>query len=361
MLISSDRFSLIPTKNTYFAGANTPNGFIGEYENFLSEDTFEKIFIIKGGSGTGKSTMIRKAAESAVCEGALAEYFLCSSDPESLDGVILSKGDKKIGIVDGTAPHTLDPLYPGACGEIINCGDYWDEACLRNGKEAIAVSVKRKREAYKRAYRFLGAAGEIAKMQRTFAKELFDKEKAKKAVERLLGSVKPKGGRGNIISRRTLCISMKGQFRLTSFESAESLVAVADRTDTAQLFYELVLEGLLLRGYDTVVSYSPFSEISELFVPSLSLAFVPQREGIEYSRSINLQRFINKEEKEKTKQRRTFLSKCMTAMTEGALESLFEAGREHFVLEDIYKEAMDFPSLEGAVKELSKTVIKRLM
>ena len=28
--------------------------------------------------------------------------------------------DKKVAMIDGTAPHVVEPVYPGACEEIIN-------------------------------------------------------------------------------------------------------------------------------------------------------------------------------------------------------------------------------------------------
>ena len=89
MLTYSDYFTSIPAADTFFAGANTYEGFRGEYENLLCEDTFEKIYIIKGGSGTGKSTLIKKCKSKASAIGCDITTLLCSSDPKSLDGIII--------------------------------------------------------------------------------------------------------------------------------------------------------------------------------------------------------------------------------------------------------------------------------
>ena len=54
MLTYSDYYSNVESINSYFAGANTPSGFVGDYEHLINEDVFDKLYIIKGGSGTGK-------------------------------------------------------------------------------------------------------------------------------------------------------------------------------------------------------------------------------------------------------------------------------------------------------------------
>ena len=42
--------------HTYFAGANTSQGFVSAYPRFVREEESYRVFYIKGGSGTGKST-----------------------------------------------------------------------------------------------------------------------------------------------------------------------------------------------------------------------------------------------------------------------------------------------------------------
>lgn len=104
-----------------FLAANTPNGFKSVFEPFLEGKT---TYIIKGGPGTGKSGLMKKIAAEAVRRGEFAELIHCSSDPESLDGVYIPS--RNVAICDGTAPHTLDPKYPGAAGGIIDLGRFWD-------------------------------------------------------------------------------------------------------------------------------------------------------------------------------------------------------------------------------------------
>ena len=126
------RFSTVDTgnKETYFVGANSGNGFISEYDTILSEAHFERVYIIKGGPGVGKSTAIGKCAESARQIGAHVTEYRCSSDASSLDMAVMEKDGHRIAVLDGTAPHSRDPVYPGATGEIVDFGRAWDIGAL---------------------------------------------------------------------------------------------------------------------------------------------------------------------------------------------------------------------------------------
>ena len=92
---------------TFFLGSCTPRGF----STFASELAEEcgAVDYIKGGSGCGKSTFLRRIADEAAARGLEVWRFLCSSDPQSLDAVVLPSLGR--GWVDATAPHVLCLLY----------------------------------------------------------------------------------------------------------------------------------------------------------------------------------------------------------------------------------------------------------
>lgn len=138
-----------------FAGGNTPVGFYSFYHHIIDEQQ-NRLFILKGGPGTGKSTFMRKIGEAFSAQGFDIEQFHCSSDANSLDGVSIPA--RKVAIVDGTAPHIVDPKFPGSFDEIINLGDYWNGEGLERNKERILKITKENSMCFQRTYRFLRAA-----------------------------------------------------------------------------------------------------------------------------------------------------------------------------------------------------------
>ena len=99
----------------YFLGANAPTGFYSLYDHLLSPEEARAIYILKGGPGCGKSTLMRKIGAWAEESGLETEYVLCSGDPDSLDAVLLPQSG--VAIVDGTAPHV-----------VVSLGRFWGQA-----------------------------------------------------------------------------------------------------------------------------------------------------------------------------------------------------------------------------------------
>ncbi|MGI6704042.1 MAG: PRK06851 family protein [Clostridia bacterium] len=138
-----------------FPGGNTSQGFYSYYRYILPEDA-NRVFIIKGGPGVGKSDFMKKITREMTRLGFGLEHHYCSSDNDSLDAIVIE--DLKIALLDGTAPHMVDPKYPGAFDEIINFGEFWDVKALERHKDSIIKLSRRKTGHFTRAYRLLAAA-----------------------------------------------------------------------------------------------------------------------------------------------------------------------------------------------------------
>ena len=54
----------------YFLGANSPTGFYSLYDQLLEPEQAETIYILKGGPGCGKSSLMRRAAQAVEEKGA---------------------------------------------------------------------------------------------------------------------------------------------------------------------------------------------------------------------------------------------------------------------------------------------------
>ena len=62
--------------HTFFLGANTGKGFFSLYDRFPPEGAF--LHVIKGGPGTGKSSLMRRIGQAAEARGLAVQRVLCS-------------------------------------------------------------------------------------------------------------------------------------------------------------------------------------------------------------------------------------------------------------------------------------------
>ena len=361
MMQMSDRYVPLSGsyKAAYFAGANTGEGFVSAYPDWIREEECHRVFIIKGGSGTGKSSIIKACAAAAEEVGAGVVLLLCSSDPTSADAVILEgRNGRRIAILDGTAPHTADPELPGAVGEIVDVGRYWDPSTLAYHREEITLARHGKQRAYHRAYRYLAAIREVEDGARSLLASCILREKMYAAVNRILpNTMDDEDFREEI--RYTHALSMKGAYRLNTFASAERTYYVTDVYGTGEYFLSAVRECAARRRLAMYISPSPIDprRMQEICLPHARMRFClaspkTNRAVEDEGRIINMLRFIDHASLAVCRARLRFANACEEMLTDGALQALRDAGEEHFRLEEIYKSAMDFSGVEAETQRL---------
>ena len=145
----------------YFAGGNTSNGFCTRFDHILPKEQQKRMFYIKGGPGVGKSSMMKAVGKAAENAGLRVEYFYCSSDPDSLDGVAMP--EKGAAMMDGTSPHVYDPVIPGARDTLISLGNFLDEKSLRASREELQETQRLISARFARCYQYLAAAAQVRK------------------------------------------------------------------------------------------------------------------------------------------------------------------------------------------------------
>ncbi len=335
--------------NEYFLGANSAEGFYSRFaENFAPDWT---AYIIKGGAGTGKSTLMRRFAKRAYESGFSVELCPCSSDPDSLDAVILPS--EKIIILDGTAPHIVEPKYPGVCEQIVNTGDYWDSARLKENSAEILGAMKENTAYHKKASAYIAACGQLKRfnfshaLNNTDINACFDfgaglakrhiKKGGKAAREwvRFLGGITPKGYifLQNTIENCALKIILKDEFG-----AAASVILSAIRDYALHKKHEII----------TVKNPILPDDITDaIIIPALSIAFVREeyeKMGSE-KRKHNAHRFYNAERLKNAKEKMKFNKKAYFTLLDAAAQTLSRAKATHDRLEKYYIDAMDYTSL----------------
>ncbi|MBE0466026.1 MAG: hypothetical protein IBX71_02215 [Candidatus Desulforudis sp.] len=169
-----------------FPGGNTSVGFYSYYHHVIAPDA-TRIFVLKGGPGVGKSTFMRAIGDEMLVHGFPIEHHHCSSDNNSLDGVVIP--DLGVALLDGTTPHIVDPKNPGAVDEIIHLGDYWDEAKLRANKEKILAAQRRLGRRFAIAYSQLAEAKVIRDEMESYVAEAMDFAKVNRLTTEVIKEI----------------------------------------------------------------------------------------------------------------------------------------------------------------------------
>lgn len=169
----------------YYAGGNTARGFYSLFESNLQG--LDRIFILKGGPGTGKSSLMKAIGAEWVDKGYDTEYIHCSSDNDSIDGVIIPK--LKVGIVDGTAPHVIEPVAPGVIEEYVNLGEAWDRKALANKKAEILQLNELISQSFAAAYANFAEALEFHDKWEKIYIDNMDFNKADRYTNKLIGQL----------------------------------------------------------------------------------------------------------------------------------------------------------------------------
>lgn len=355
-------------QHRYFASSNSSEGFKNCYAEVF--DRADRLYVIKGGPGTGKSSLMKKCAAEAKKKGAEIEYYYCSSDPESLDGILISLENDVVGLIDGTAPHVWEPSLVGAKEELVNLGQFWNSQLLREQKNEILSLNNKKSSAYRRAYSYLRSCGNLRAVTDSLLKKATDHQKLRATAERLARSLELESGRMRTVPAITRAISMIGKYKFDTFEqNSQKLWKVGAFYGVGEWFLGELADCLV--GYNATarVSYDPINSscIDGIFIENNACGFVlsktdphseDDREENDNEKFINPKRFIHTEKLREIRGELRYAARLYQDCLDGALHALSEAKVYHFLLEDIYKHAMHFGALGEFGKEFVEKVVK---
>lgn len=352
-------------KQSYFLGSSGRNGFFSCFSQLTPKIEGQYTYIIKGGPGTGKSSLMRKIAEEIESRDIECERIFCSSDPDSLDAVIFPS--LRVSIADGTSPHTLDPAYPGATGEIINLGDCWDKQKLFDNKEKIIALTDKNKACHQRCRRFIESAFSIYGDGEKICRECLDKERLMRYASRVANRYfkKPSGRIGLEKIRLLDAITPKGYYFLsdTVNEMCDTTIVFEDDFGVAASMLIGELRSYALASGFSVIS-SPFvgneKAIRHIIIKELALGFFTCDKLCEPdiipTKTVNLRRFYSSGELSLHRARLQFSKKASKELMNEAICALRMAKDDHDELEACYIEAMNF----GMHKKIAEELIERI-
>ena len=346
-----------------FPGANTSNGFYSYFDYIIPKDV-NRIFCLKGGPGVGKSSLMKKVAREFAEIGYDVEVFPCSSDPGSLDAVVIKK--LKVVLLDATAPHIVDPKIPGAIDEIVNFGDFWNVDNLENNKIEISQCNKEISGCFQRAFKYLKAAepifydievknsdamdfGKLNKFTEEFMEELF------KGVENKGVFSMPRHLFGTAITP------------IGHIDYADSLLQDAKKVYYLDgkigygktTFLKRIYEKAVLKGLKVEVFHYPLipEKIEGIMIEDLGIA-ITTSSLFKDQDTINLGEFVNKSKIDECKEELESDEKILDELINYAIYNLKKAKSNHDVIENYYIPNMNFEKVDELKNQLIERILK---
>ncbi|HBD63002.1 MAG TPA: ATPase [Clostridiales bacterium] len=343
-----------------FAGGNTSKGFYSCFDNIFDPVELNHIYILKGGPGVGKSSFMKKFAGEMLKKDYSAEFVHCSSDNESLDGIIIP--ELKIAIVDGTAPHTLDPQIPGAVDEIVNLGAFIDSNQLKKYKNQIIQTNKNKTMIYKSAYRYLKAAGIISEEINAIHDSLVDTGKFEimcaDAKAKMLADdedLKKKSKTKRLFSE---AYTANGYISHTAslYQGKRIWSVVGENTSYTSELLKMLADEASKRGYDIELYCMPLNPdmLRHIHIPEMNLVITGSGDhAIADSEEVfDIHGIMN------TENLKTRVSEIennlhlFDLLIKIALDKLSETKKYHELLEVFYINSMDFNGVDNSFESI---------
>lgn len=341
---------------SWFLGANAPKGYYSKFDQLFFASPEGKCFLLKGGPGTGKSTVLKKIASVLIEKGLSTELIFCSADTDSLDAVITSDG--KIVALDATLPHAVEPKYPGIYETVVSLSDCWNEDVLREHAKEIAALFDSNRKLHEEARRYISAAASLLDEAARLGMDSVYKEKAEKAAARICSREfgKKNQRRGTEKQRFLSAVTDKGVFFMNRTPSllCKKIYAVEDEAGAvSRIFMNAVKKSALEHGLDIITCKCPIfpnEKTEHVFIPSLKLGFVTinKRHNLKIvpERIIHAARFTDPKKHSRHKIRIRFALRSASNLIEEAVLCMREAKSLHDELESFYIKAMDFSLVE---------------
>ncbi len=341
----------------YFAGGNTPGGFYSYYNEILPLEETRYTVYLKGGAGTGKSTLMKKWGMALAEEGHPVEFLHCSGDPSSLDGIV-ARGIG-LSVVDGTSPHVQDPRALGVADCIFDPGRFIDRTLLLPHRERLIALSNRKKECYTRAYRNLAVAGTIyGGVLEERGKALSQNalyETGKRVLDELFANHPVTSKRGRLRRAFASAVTPRGvvDYSDTLFEGLERWQLVAENGLGVDSLLSRVAEGAQARGMGVEGYCSPLfpKRFEHLVLTDLGVVLTTAESGIS-ARHIDLTSCLDESVFAERKRQTEEDLKLFDLFLSRTVSHLRRAGEEHARMEELTVPAMDFAQMEEEFSRL---------
>lgn len=347
----------------YFLGAMTAHGFSTEFSRLIGDKGYFT-YILKGGAGTGKSSLMKKIAQEFENDEKVVRFY-CSSDPSSLDAVVLESSG--VIIIDGTSPHVFDPTYPGCCQRIIDLGEYWNDETLKKNTDDIIEVTDKNKSLLARAKRYTAALTNVCYDTYSCALDSIDNGRLNELIGGLCKEIisEQGGGSGRRDIRQLTALTEHGcMTQLETLGAYGDIYALSDDSFAcAHRLIEAVAKEAERRGYDVIIcpSHAFDNDIYEhLLIPEAGAAFISSswltELRIDGAKTLDLNALYDESRLSELSLRLRLNREISERLLAEIFDTIKNAKAVHDEIEKYYIESMDF----DGVGELTGRLIEQI-
>lgn len=343
-----------------FPGGNTAIGFYSLHDNIIGSNR-KKLYILKGMPGGGKSSMMKVIADRMIKEELDIEYHHCPSDPDSIDAIVIE--ELRICLLDGTAPHIIDPQYPGITDTIIDLGQFIDTNILQDKKQDIIDAKIKNKYAYRKAFNYFKAA-------KTILEEITEDNSAKLDIKKI--NKESKKMIDKIFAKKYCKAESNGFQERHLFSTAYTPDGFVDYTNSIlewvedkyyisgeigsgkSIILKRVLEEARIRNYQVEVYYNSLipDKIETVFIKDLDTIITSNKNGDNVTKTkLDLNKYFDNSKLNKEDY------KVFNLLVQNGIESLSGAKENHFILEKSYRPAIDYVKVTEVREKLFKEIM----
>ena len=355
-----------------FAGALTPIGFIDFFDNIMPVQNARARYFLKGASGGGKGTFIKRTAKALAEQGHATELFHCANDAASLDAVAAEQ--LGLCIMDATAPHSRDPQIPVITDTIIDFAQCLDKARLAGHKTSIINLLHDKKVLMDKAMGYFAAAGKVYAAEKAAAQAALRATALENLANKIIrrgGLLSPASQPHDIGRNRRLfltAITPEGPISLAdnAFDNCHVYALHTEEQIGINCLLKRIQQAANAHGTHTESFHCPLdpTQIEYLHLPSKKQAFVTTSGIFGYrgnaDERINLASCINPAMFNRVKMDIERNDELLDALLEQTADMLRAAKALHTKIEEIYIQAMDFARVDDMTEKFIKDTILAL-
>ncbi len=347
----------------YFLGGASPDGF---FSDFADAQQNKYGILLKGGPGTGKSTLMRTVA-SVFADEAVTVYH-CASDPRSLDAVVLE--ERGVFITDATAPHEISTPLPYVTGELVDMAQALDALQLAHKADEIKALSAENSALHRQCRSILAGVSSMQSVSYDIGTQALQHEKLAAFAKRMSKRLLPKISQKNVQPAKILyrqCSAVTPQGDLLFLPPDYGVVLLKDTHYAAACALIAAFAQMLSQsGISCIVSRCltlPQKQPVHLLIPECKLAILSDAmlsEKIETPLSeISLKRFYDAQILRTQRTLHRFADKNAALLKARAVAVLHDALNVHDALEKPYIEALHRDVLDDITVTVCDTIRRR--